>query len=702
MLKSRSAIRLALVGNPNTGKTSLFNELTGLNQKIGNYPGITVDKKTGFSKLDKDHVAEIIDLPGTYSLNPSSMDEVVVHQSLTEHNHEDFPDGIVVVADASNLKRNLYLFTQVHDLGMPVILVLNMMDLAERRGIEIDVEKLQSTLGVQVVPVSVRKHQGIKELKKALIDLKKPEKTPIYQAPEQAQFLIDFGKKHNLGNSDYAKWLICCQDEQYNYLDQDLKNELYSQIDEQVIDLKKLRIKETIQRYQVINETLKKCEKRDPEGNKTLTARIDKVLTHKIWGLVIFAMVMLLMFQSIFTLAVWPMEWIENGFFQLSQFINNNFTAGPLTSLIADGVISGIAGVFVFIPQIAILFFFLSILEESGYMSRVVFLMDKLLRKYGLSGKSVVPLISGTACAIPAVMSARNIENWKERLLTILVTPLTTCSARLPVYSMLIALIIPEGTFWGFNTQGLVLMGMYLLGFAAALLFAAVLNKFIKSKGKSHFIMEMPSYKVPVAKNVGLTIWDKTKSFVNQAGRIILSISIILWVLASFGPDEGFDNAEEIVKTEQGTKIQSQEEFDAMVASYKLENSYIGRFGKVLEPVFKPLGYDWKIGIAILSSIAAREVFVGTMATIYSVGSEDELTVKEHIAQEINPDTGEPLYNFAVGMSLLMFYAFAMQCMGTIATVKKETNTWRWPLLQFTVLTLFAYISAYVTFNILS
>lgn len=395
------------------------------------------------------------------------------------------------------------------------------------------------------------------------------------------------------------------------------------------------------------------------------------------------------------------MDFIDGTFASLGEWVKQVLPAGAFTNLISEGIIPGLGGIIIFIPQIAFLFLFISVLEESGYMSRVVFLMDRIMRRFGLSGKSVVPLVSGTACAIPAVMASRNIESWKERLITILVVPFTTCSARLPVYLIIIALVIPEEKFLFFNLQGLTLMLLYLLGFGMAIFSAFILNKILKIKSKTYFVIEMPNYKLPMLKNVAINVIEKTKSFVVGAGKIILAISIVLWVLASYGPGEKFENAETYVTENIAAANATQDEIDKHVASYKLENSYIGIMGKFIEPAVSPLGYDWKIGIAIVSSFAAREVFVGTLATIYSVGSDEEETIKRRMAAEVNPILGGPLFNLASGISLLLFYAFAMQCMSTLAIVKRETNTWKWPVLQLGIMTAIAYVAALVAFQLL-
>jgi ferrous iron transport protein B len=498
----------------------------------------------------------------------------------------------------------------------------------------------------------------------------------------------------------YKTWLCLTQMldiPEMNEQEADLMRSYRSDTDK----LKRYQHKETIFRYQQISDILKKNYSVDKSKARDLRSRLDRILTHKVFGYVIFALILMLIFQSIFDWASVPMDFIDALFADLSQRVKEILPPGRLTDLLAEGVVPGIGGIVIFIPQIAILFLFVSILEETGYMSRVVFLMDKIMRHFGMSGKSVVPLISGTACAIPAVMATRNISGWKERLITILVVPFTTCSARLPVYAILIALIIPEERVLGvFSLQGLTLLALYLLGFSAAVLSGYFLHKVLKISSKTFFLMEMPDYKVPSIKNVFYTVVEKTKAFVFGAGKIILAISVVLWFLASTGPD-AFDNAEAVFETEKvGTNSGN---YEAELASYKLENSYIGVMGKAMEPAIKPLGYDWKIGIALISSFAAREVFVGTLATIYSVGDDDEdnSTIKQRMAAEINEDTGKPLFNFPVGMSLLVFYAFAMQCVSTLAVVKRETKTWKWPLLQLIGMGAFAYIASFLTYSAL-
>ncbi|MCK0155771.1 ferrous iron transport protein B [Cellulophaga sp. F20128] len=737
-------INVALIGNPNTGKTSVFNQLTGLKQKVGNYPGITVEKKEGICKLPRGVKAHILDLPGTYSLNTTSLDESVVVELLLNKNDKDFPDVAVVVSDVENLKRNLLLFTQIKDLKIPAILVINMADRMIRKGISLDIPLLEARLNTKIALVSTRKNEGITNLKELIADYKNLSVVPNIDtttiAPDYFNKLkIAFPKEEI-----YKLWLVITQDVNFMPIEKNRIKDVTSFSTKSNSELKKLQHRETVLRYQFINNILKETYKVDLNVAKGFRATLDKVLTHKVFGYLIFFFILLTIFQAIYEWSSYPMDFIDETFAQASEWTKNTLPPGVFTDLIAEGIIAGIGGVVIFIPQIAFLFLFISLLEESGYMSRVVFLMDKLMRPFGLSGKSVVPLISGTACAIPAIMATRTIENWKERLITILVTPFTTCSARLPVYLIIIALVIPDGTFLGLSYQALTLMLLYLMGFGMAIFSAMILHKIMKIKGRTFFVMEMPSYKLPLLKNVGYTVWEKTKSFVYGAGKIILAISIILWVLGTYGISDNFINAEEIVKKRietEGFSTFNQEEItehiavytgelrtnnptlstahikDSIaahaltlqhraesqeIASYKLEHSFIGYAGKAIEPIVKPLGYDWKIGIAVITSFAAREVFVGTLATIYSVGNDEEETIKNRMAAEVNPWNQKPLFNLASGVSLLLFYAFAMQCMSTLAIVKRETNSWKWPAAQLVFMSAFAYVVALIAYQVLN
>jgi ferrous iron transport protein B len=698
---SKENINVALIGNPNVGKTSVFNQLTGLNQQVGNYPGVTVEKKVGFCKLSNNINANIIDLPGTYSLNASSADENVVIELLLNKKDKLFPDVIVVVAEVENLKRNLLLFTQIKDLEIPTILVINMIDRMQLKGISLDIPFLEEQLKTKIVLVSSRKNSGIETLKTTITTYKTISTEPCLNASSIDDDYFNTLRKTFPNQSLYKLWLVITQD--VNFVDLNRKTLEKQSFAKTNSELKKLQQKETIKRYQFINNTLKIGQKIDSSTATDFRSQLDRVLTHKVWGYLIFFVVLFGIFQSIFVWSKIPMDFIDSSFARLSTAASENLPSGAFTNLIAQGIIPGIAGILMFIPQITFLFLFISILEESGYMSRVVFLMDKIMKRFGLSGKSVVPLISGTACAIPAIMSTRNIENWKERLITILVTPFTTCSARLPVYAIIIGLVIPDEYFLGIlNLQGLTLMLLYLIGFGMAILSAYILNKVLRLNCKTFFVVEMPNYKLPMFKNVMITVIEKTKAFVFGAGKIILAISVILWFLASNGPSENFKNATTIITSKVENKTLSPLEIENKVASFKLENSYIGLMGKTIEPAISPLGYDWKIGVAIISSFAAREVFVGTLATIYSVGgSENETTIKTKMAKETNPETGEKIFNFASGVSLLLFYAFALQCISTLAVTKKETNSWKWPLGQLLFMSSFAYLVALIAYQLL-
>ena len=694
-------INVALIGNPNTGKTSVFNAITGLNQKVGNYPGITVEKKQGICRLDRTTKAHVIDLPGTYSLNASSMDESVVIELLLNKNDKDYPDVAVVISDIENLKRNLLLFTQIKDLEIPTLLVINMSDRMKSKGISLDIPLLEEKLKTKIALISTREKKGIESLKARLLDYRSlsKEKCTDIRLIDEAYF----GNLEKVfpDQSLYKLWLVITQDVNFAKLDRNKVEDASAYKTRSISDLKRLQQKETIKRYQYINQSLKETYTIDQSKATDYRSRLDRILIHRFWGYIIFFMILLTIFQVIFDWSSIPMEFIDKSFSALSEYTKSTLPPGLFTNLLAEGIISGLGGIVIFIPQIAFLFLFIAVLEETGYMSRVVFLMDRGLRKYGLSGKSVIPLISGTACAIPAVMATRNIENWKERLITILVTPFTTCSARLPVYLILISLVIPEGSFLGMGYQGLTLMGLYLLGFVMALLSAAILNKILKIQSKTFFVIEMPNYKIPLLKNVLITVFEKTKSFVVEAGRIILAISILLWFMASFGPGDNFTQAEEIVKNQKGSEFLTPLELETEIASYKLEHSFIGILGKSIEPVIAPLGFDWKIGIALISSFAAREVFVGTLATIYSVGNTQEETLINRMKSERRPN-GELLFDLPTGVSLMLFYAFALQCMSTLAIVKKETNSWKWPMIQLFSMTLIAYLSALIVYQILA
>ena len=733
-------LNVALIGNPNTGKTSVFNQLTGLNQKVGNYPGITVEKKEGICKLPRGVKAHIIDLPGTYSLNTTSLDESVVIELLLNKNDKDYPDVAVVITDVENLKRNLLLFTQIKDLRIPSILVINMADRMPKKGISLDISALETALDTKIALVSTRKKTGIDTLKGYIADYRNLSDKPITETERIDTAYFDKLKNTFPKEDLYKLWLVITQDVNFTPIEKNQTPDTSSFTTKSKVDLKRLQQRETILRYQFINDVLKKGYHLDATAARGIQASLDKILTHHIFGYLIFFIILISIFQVIYDWSNIPMDFIDGFFANASNWVKTNLPHGAFTDLLAEGVLAGIGGIVIFIPQIAFLFLFISLLEESGYMSRVVFLMDRIMRPFGLSGKSIVPLISGTACAIPAVMATRTIEDWKERLITILVTPFTTCSARLPVYLIIIGLVIPEGTFLGLSYQALTLMLLYLIGFVAAILGAMVLNKVLKFKKRHFFVIEMPNYKLPLLKNVAITVAEKTKSFVFGAGKIILAISIVLWFLGSNGISDNFKQADRVVaekiaqegftpfnqanilsgvqdaavaydtlgiKMEKNQWLALEKErleetaLNQEIASFKLENSYMGYLGKAITPIVAPLGYDWKIGIAVLTSFAAREVFVGTLATIYAVGTDEVDTIQNRMAAETNPRTKGKLFNLASGVSLMLFYAFAMQCMSTLAVVKRETNSWYWPTIQFAFMSGLAYLVALIAYQIL-
>lgn len=670
--------KIALVGNPNSGKSTVFNQLTGMNQHVGNYPGVTVDKKQGICKLTGNRKIKITDLPGTYSLYPRSQDEVVVKDLLENPRHPEFPDLIVVIADSSNLERNLLLFTQVYDLKIPTILALNMTDLATKEGIHIKRDKLSEMFGnVPVLPINGRKGEGMQALKDTIANYQLPDKYyPFIETKAPAEEIA----LETVGGVNPS-------------------NENGSSATQR-------QTEETQQRFEKIRQMLRfVVEKQTTSGaGAKLTQKIDKIVTHPIAGYFLFLSVLFVIFQAIYALAEMPMNLIDQVFLGLSQWAKEVLPSGIFTNLLAEGIIPGIGGVVIFVPQIVLLFGFIVVLEETGYMARIVFIMDRLMRPFGLSGKSVVPMISSIACAIPAVMATRTIDNWKDRIITILVTPLMSCSARLPVYTLLIALVVPDKLLWGvFNLKGLVLLGLYLLGLVMALIVALVLRIIIKTKRRSFLVLELPSYKRPRWRNVLITLWEKTRLFVWEAGKIILAISIVLWVLATNGPGKRIDTAVKAISKPVTKDKKALDAYEKQVNSAKLENSYIGIMGKTIEPVIRPLGYDWKIGIALITSFAAREVFVGSMATIYSVGAdfENDKSIIERLRAEKHPHTNKPVYSLAAGLSLMVFYAFAMQCMSTLAIVRRETKSWKWPLIQLVYMTGLAYISALVVYQVI-
>ena len=700
-------ITVALVGNPNCGKTSLFNALTGLNHKVSNFPGTTVEKKTGSFKLSNSKTAHIIDLPGTYSLYPKSADELVTYDILRNKSENYYPDLVIFIADASNLKRNLLLFTQVADLEVPVILVLNMLDVAERRGIKYDIEKLKEKLKVPIISINARKKEGIEKIKEVLLD-------------EKARVTAQFFSLHKV-NREFLDEIAEINDKRNKYSALQYSINASSLLTEKAIKLNEIFKKykfdsigfqedEVLTRYQIIDDAVKYARiKNITQLKASITAKVDKILTHRYYGIAIFLVLLLMVFQAMFSWSEYPKEWIEYGLKTFTDYIQNTLPPGVLNDLIVHGILAGLTGVLIFLPQIILLFLFIAILEDVGYMARVGFIMDRIMRPFGMNGKSIVPLIGGMACAVPSIMASRSIENKKERLITILVTPLMSCSARLPVYTLLISMLLKDSDKWGpFNVHGLILMLMYLIGFFAAILSAWMFKFFIKQKEKTFFILELPGYKVPLISNLLITIYEKGSAFVFGAGKIIIAVSVILWVLASTGPQSNIQNIETkftAIINNDTTTAAVKKELSLQMNSKKLEASYAGEFGKLIEPAIRPLGFDWKIGIALLTSMAAREVFVGTMNTIYSVNNDGDNSfghIKTKMMAEINPRTGKPSYNTATFLSLLIFYAFALQCMSTVAIVKKETDSIKWPIIQFIYLTALAYGSSFLVYNLFS
>jgi len=700
-------ITVALVGNPNCGKTSLFNALTGLNQKVSNFPGTTVEKKIGEAQLSNQVKLQIIDLPGTYSLYPKSADELVTYEILRNKSETNYPDLVIFIADASNLKRNLLLFTQVCDLGVPALIALNMIDVAERRGIAYEIPALEAQLGVKVIPINARKREGIDTLKQVLLtDIPDTHKEYFSLANVDHAMLNELSKATDKRNA-YAAL-------QYAINAKDLLSEkslrLKTIFDQANFNIRQFLEDEVFARYHIIDVAVKAARLKPKDNLKqSITRKVDAVLTHRFYGIGIFLVLMFLIFQAVFSWSTYPMDWVELGFASLSEYVKNALPAGVLNDLLVQGVLAGLSGVIVFLPQIVVLFLFIAIFEDIGYMARVGFIMDKVMRPFGMNGKSIVPLIGGMACAVPSIMASRSIENKRERLITILVIPLMSCSARLPVYTLLISMFIPDAAVFGpFNIHGLVLMFMYLVGFIAALFSAWMFKHFIKSNQQNYFLMELPGYKLPLASNLLITLYEKAGAFVLGAGKIIIAVSVILWVLASTGPKAKMDAVAEKYAT-QMEQMKDNETKEALMSGLTLqqnadylEASYAGQFGKFIEPAILPLGFDWKIGISLLTSLAAREVFVGTMSTIYSVsGSDDDLdSIREAMLKEKNPNTGKPTYSLATVFSLLLFYAFALQCMSTVAIVKKETASAKWAIIQFVYLTVLAYGSSLLVYQI--
>ena len=698
---------IALVGNPNSGKSSLFNALTGLNQKVGNFPGVTVDKKTGVCKVSDTLSANIIDLPGTYSLYPKSADEQVTYEVLLNQQNTERPDLIIVIADASNLKRNLLFCSQIMDLKIPVIIALTMMDIAGQKGITIDINGLERMMGVTVLAINPRKNKGIPQLKKRMADMYESRQAPLPDfidiAALTGNWILEVRDLCSQ-DSNYAAMHIACNYNELKHINAAQRIRIAALAGEGNFQKSRIQAAEIMQRYKKIDAIMQQCTVVDSPMKKMVASdKLDKMLLHPLWGNVILLSVLFILFQSIFWLAKYPMDWIGQAFTSLGNVITSIMPVGMLQDLVVNGLLAGISGIMVFVPQIMILFGLITILEDSGYMARISFLTDRIMRSAGLNGRSVMPLISGMACAVPAIMAARTIQNRKERLITIMVTPLMSCSARLPVYTMLIAIVIPEHRVLGIiNLQGLVLMGLYLLGFFMALVVARVMDLIIKTKDRSFFLMELPVYRAPRWKNVGITMIEKGKIFIRDVGKVIIVLSLILWALAAFGPPSKMRAVNEQFAALISQHPEQRTELEHQQATAKLEHSFAGMLGHAIEPAIRPLGYDWKIGVALITSFAAREAFVGTMATLYSVGDAESgaAPLREKMTNAKRPD-GTPVYTLAAGVSLLIFYVFAMQCMSTLAIVKRETRSWKYPLIQFAYMFVLAYAGAFTIFHLL-
>lgn len=706
LMTNPKPVHIALVGNPNSGKTSLFNALTGLNQKVGNFPGVTVDKKTGALDFEDGEQAVLIDLPGTYSLYPRRGDEWVAYKVMMDADTEIHADAVILVADASNLKRNLLFCSQIIDLKVPVVVALTMNDIAQQKGIKIDLIGLQAELGVPVIPVNPRKNKGLAALKKAVQQIS----TEQYKAPSRdfidakalAPAAVTGMQKLFPKLSEYASLHYLINHENFPLAERE--QSLIEKLEEaHQFSPSKVQAEEVMQRYSRIRQIMQKnVVEPDPLEKKLFTDKLDNILLHRTWGYLILLGVLFLLFQSIFWLASYPMDGIEWAFQQVSTALGNTLPTAWWSDLLINGLVAGLSGILVFVPQIMILFGLITLLEDTGYMARISFLSDKLMRKVGLNGKSVMPMISGFACAVPAIMSARNIENRKERLLTILITPLMSCSARLPVFTILISLVIDDHYYFGFlSLQGLVMMGLYLLGLVMALIVSYIAKFFIKIQEKSFFILELPIYRAPRWKNAAITMVEKARIFVFDAGKVIMLISLLLWFLSSYGPGDKMETVESKYAAMIAAAPAQADSLNKVQSAEQLKYSYAGILGQAIEPAIRPLGYDWKIGIALITSFAAREVFVGTMATLYSVEEDDDTSLREKLQSATYSD-GSKVYTLATGLSLMVFYVLAMQCMSTLAVVKRETRSWKWPVIQLVYMTVLAYVLSWGTYVLFS
>jgi ferrous iron transport protein B len=701
-------VRIALVGNPNAGKSSVFNRLTGLQQKVGNFPGVTVDRKSGTMDLGAGGLAQVVDLPGLYSVYPHTPDQAVALDVLLDPSHEDHPDAVVYVADAQDLERHLLLFTQVVDLGFPVWLCLNQADLADKEGTHFRLQELEKAFGVPVFATNGRTGAGLDAVVASLQAAfgespSGPHPAKPFRPPAQeAAALLSRLPRTESPAAAYRLLLQARHQQRLPKLLEEQRQVLERAVKNSGLDPLDLQVQETMARYDKLGPILAKAVQKTRKGGPKLSAKLDQLLTHPILGTGIFFLVLLLIFQALFAWASVPMDLIDGAFAQLREGLHQILPAGWFSNLLADGLVPGIGGVVIFIPQIALLFLLIGLMEESGYMARAVYLSDTLMRRFGLNGRSFVALISGVACAVPAIMSARSIHNPRERLATIFVTPFMPCSARLPVYVVLIAFAVPDQSVLGglLNLQGLLLFALYLLGTLVALASAWLVQRFTGGGNSSFLLLELPDYQMPDWRNVAMTVWDKARVFVVDAGKIIVVISMVLWALSSYGPGSAMADARQAVALEQ-----PQLPPDALAEAQEaraLRESFAGRMGRAIEPAIEPLGFDWKMGIALITSFAAREVFVGTMATIYGAGSEDVSRLSEAMAADRRPGTGQPVYTSATAISLLLFYAFAMQCMSTLAIVRRETGSWKIPVLQLVYMTGLAYLSSLLAYQLMT
>jgi len=685
---------IAIIGNPNAGKTTLFNALTGLRQKVGNYPGVTVEKKEGRIVFGDGSEAVLLDLPGTYSLTANSPDEKVATDILLGRvDYTPLPELVVCVVDASNLERNLYLISQIIDNRLPVVIALNMFDVAKHEGLLIDVEKLSAELGVKIIPTIGSKSIGIEELKAAIaINVEPSRKSRQWTLPEPVQRECDELKKmlqtmHHLAEplAFHEAIVLLTSTAALSEHDDRYAPELLDQVKKDRLVLEKLGIDRNSvvveSRYEWIKRVCSSSVVAQRRNTNTTSDKIDQVLTHKVWGFVIFIGLMTVMFQAIFSWANVPMLMIGEGINWIDTQILQSMPAGDLRDLLVNGAIAGVGAVVTFLPQILFLFLFIGFLEDTGYMARAAFIMDRIMSKVGLHGKSFIPLLSSFACAIPGIMATRTIENRKDRLVTMLVAPLVSCSARLPVYALMIAAFIPQKRVLGFfSLPGLTLVSMYLLGLIAALTMAWLFKKTLLKSETPAFIMELPPYKMPSLKSVFMHMWERSALFLKRAGTIILGVSIVLWFLATYP------------KTEHAS------------ASISLDRSFAGRAGHFIEPVIKPLGFDWKVGIGLIGSILQREVFVSTLGTIYNIRDAKQesgiMSLQEHLHKDTNPATGLPAFTALTAICLMVYYVLAMQCMSTVAVMRRETNGWKWPIFQIGYMTALAYAGTFIVYRV--